>query len=115
MVKKSELKRGRQQELVFHLSKNGLDNAMLSIWGLQKHQTTHLSQGSGTPLDCMVRAISWFINSFNNYLLKVYCVQDTARYWGCNSKQMQTRFLQRRRLTPPLISSIGEKFMFQDH
>ena len=30
--------RQRQEELVFHLSKNGLDNAMLSIWGLQKHQ-----------------------------------------------------------------------------
>lgn len=52
MVKESELKRGRQQELVFPLRKNGLDNAMLSIWGLQKHQTTHLFQGSGNPLDC---------------------------------------------------------------
>ena len=108
MVKDSELRRGRQQELVFHLSKNGLDNAMLSIWELQKHQTTHLFQGSGNPLDCypwLGLYLGSLIHSTTIYWMST--VYKTLLDTGDSTGNMQTRFPQTRRLRPPLISSVA--------
>ena len=108
MVKDSELRRGRQQELVFHLSKNGLDNAMLSIWELQKHQTTHLFQGSGNPLDCypwLGLYLGSLIHSTTIYWMST--VYKTLLDTGDSTGNMQTRFPQTRRIRPPLISSVA--------
>ena len=108
MVKESELRRGRQQELVFHLSKNGLDNAMLSIWELQKHQTSHLFQGSGNPLDCypwLGLYLGSLIHSTTIYWMST--VYKTLLDTGDSTGNMQTRFPQTRRLRPPPISSVA--------